>query len=141
MGECILAPLSMDEQESSSPSGPSITAQEERNLVIPFQNEYLYAAYIPPYTTCPAQSQQEIICTVPDLISILGQDGEAIGSQELRYGLRVNVIGFAAHPLWTGDERGLNVGGPKGFGLDMTWTKLGEYEAPRSVVEEFDVAC
>lgn len=139
MGECVLAPLSIDEQESSAPSAPSNAAQEERNLVIPFQNEYLYAAYIPPSTSSSAQSEQEIICTVPDLISILGQDGEALGSQELRYGLKVNVIGFAAHPLWTGDERGLKVGGPEGFGLDMTWTKLGDYEAPRSVVEEFDV--
>lgn len=58
------------------------------------------------------------MCTVPDLISILGQDGEAIGSQDLRYGLRVNVIALPAHPLWN-TERGLRVGGPEGFGLNM----------------------
>ena len=42
-----------------------------------------------------------VICTVPDMISILGDDGEAIGSQELRYGLKVTVIGMPEHPLWT----------------------------------------
>lgn len=140
MGECILAPLSLDEQDISAASTTTAadgTQNQQRNLAIPFQNEYLYAYSFDPGHPDPA-STKDIICTVPDLISILGQDGEAIGSQELRYGLKVNVIGFAAHPLWSGDERGLNVGGPKGFGLDMKWTSLGEYQRPRSVVEEFD---
>jgi hypothetical protein len=44
-----------------------------------------------------------------------------------------------AHPLWTGDERGLKVGGPEGFGLDMEWKSVGEYEMPRSVIDDFDV--
>lgn len=133
MGECTLAPLTLDEQESPTTT-TSAPVQEERNLFVPFQNEYLYAAYLPPSAD---RSPLDVICTVPDLISILGQDGEAMGSQELRYGLKVSVIGFAAHPLWTADERGLDVGGPKGFGLDMRWTSLGAYQRPRSVVEEF----
>lgn len=142
MGECILVPLSLDEQESPSstststsaqPSAQENSAEETRYLTIPFQNEYLYAAYID-----PADDSQDVICTVPDLISILGQDGEALGSQELRFGLKVSVIGFAAHPLWTGDQRGLDIGGPRGFGLDVEWKGLGAYERPRSVLEEFD---
>ncbi|RAK95968.1 hydantoinase/oxoprolinase [Aspergillus ibericus CBS 121593] len=131
MGQCTIAPLSIEEKEDTASNG----AAETRHLVIPFQNEFLYAAYIDPVN--PDASKQEVICTVPDLISVLGPDGEAIGSQELRYGLRVNVIGIAAHPLWTGDERGLRVGGPQGFGLDMEWTSLGPYQAPRSVIAEF----
>ncbi|PWY96126.1 hydantoinase/oxoprolinase [Aspergillus sclerotioniger CBS 115572] len=130
MGQCTIAPLSGEEREESD-----CNAAETRHLMIPFQNEFLYAAYIDP--TNP-EASNEVICTVPDLISVLGQDGEAIGSQELRYGLRVNVIGIAAHPLWTGDERGLRVGGPKGFGLDMEWTSLGPYQASRSVIAEFN---
>lgn len=108
---------------------------ESRHLVVPFQNEFLYAGYADPANP---DKELDIICTVPDLISILGIDGEAIGSPELRYGLKVSVIAMAAHPLWTGDERGLRVGGPEGFGLDMPWKKLGEYQKPRSVVEEFN---
>ncbi|KAE8417981.1 hypothetical protein BDV36DRAFT_167216 [Aspergillus pseudocaelatus] len=136
MGYCLLAPLSSDERETTLSSSCSDGMEENHYLVIPFQNEFLYAAYTDP--DAPEEvSKQEIICTVPDLISILGQDGEAIGSQELRYGLKVNVIAMAAHPLWTTKE-GLGIGGPKGFGLDMEWTKLGEYWEPRSVIEEFN---
>lgn len=75
---------------------------------------------------------------MPDLITILGQDGEAICSQDLKYGLKVNVIGMPAHPLWTQDKRALAVGGPEYFGLDMEWTSVGEYRVPLSVIEEFE---
>ncbi|KJK62297.1 Protein of unknown function DUF917 [Aspergillus parasiticus SU-1] len=136
MGYCLLAPLSSDERESTISSSCADGLEENRYLVIPFQNEFLYAAYTDP--DAPEEiTKQEVICTVPDLISILGQNGEAIGSQELRYGLKANVIAMAAHPLWTTKE-GLGIGGPKGFGLDMEWTKLGEYWEPRSVIEEFN---
>jgi len=101
--------------------------------VIPFQNEYLSAAYCDE----AGKNETEVLCTVPDLISILGQDGEAIGSQDLRYGLKVIVIGMPAHPLWTGDERGLKVGGPEYFGLEVEWKSIGEYQKPRSVIEDF----
>jgi len=138
MGQCTIAPISSDEQDLDNSSGDaSLATDETRCLIIPFQNEFLYAAYADA-TNPTDESQHEIICTVPDLISVLGQDGEAIGSQEIRYGLRVNVIGMAAHPLWTGDARGLRVGGPEGFGLDMEWKSLGPYQKPRSVIEDFD---
>ncbi|KAJ5670559.1 uncharacterized protein N7477_005922 [Penicillium maclennaniae] len=139
MGQCTIAPLTSEEKDPKSSRSESPSSDETRYLIIPFQNEFLYAAYadvLNPDDT----SRHEVICTVPDLISVLGQDGEAIGSQELRYGLRVNIIGMAAHPLWTGDKRGLKVGGPEGFGLDMEWKSLGPYQEPRSVVQEFNVA-
>jgi DUF917 family protein len=101
-------------------------------MVIPFQNEYLYAAW----ADASGAETDELVCTVPDLISILGQDGEAIGSQELRYGLRVSVIGMPAHPLWKTDK-GLQVGGPAGFGLDIPFKGVGDYSPPRSVIEEY----
>ena len=126
VGRCLLAPLSDDDLGT----GESTEAQ---HLVIPFQNEFLYAAY----TDSEAKEETQVICTVPDLISVLGEDGEAVGSQELRYGLKVTVTGMPAHPLWTGDVRGLKVGGPEYFGLDMKWTSIGKYEKPRSVIEEF----
>ncbi|KAE8149175.1 hypothetical protein BDV25DRAFT_6293 [Aspergillus avenaceus] len=136
MGHCLLAPLGSDEQETTSKSDAHDDGSDEsRYLIVPFQNEFLYAAYTDPQTP-EDPSKQDVICTVPDLISLLGQDGAGLGSQELRYGLRVNVIAMAAHPLWT-TEAGLRVGGPKGFGLDMAWSKLGEYCEPMSVIREF----
>lgn len=129
MGQCTIAPLRDDEKEPSRPY-----SEETRHLVVPFQNEFLYAGYSSPDNP---DRELDVICTVPDLISILGADGEAIGSPELRYGLNVSVIAMAAHPLWTG-KQGLRVGGPEGFGMEMAWKSLGGYQKPRSVVEEFD---
>jgi DUF917 family protein len=126
VGRCLLAPLSDDEMGSGE-------STETWHLVIPFQNKFLYAAY----TDSEGKKETEVICTVPDLISVLGEDREAVGSQELRYGLKVTVIGMPAYPLWASDERGLKVGGPEYFGLDMKWTNIGEYEKPRSVIGEF----
>lgn len=126
VGQCLLSPVAEDEQESGK-------VVDKRHVIIPFQNEFLYAAYADVNS-----KETEVICTVPDLISILGEDGEAIGSQELRYGLKVMVIGMPAHPLWTGDERGLKVGGPEYFGLEMEWKSIGKYEKPRSVIADFN---
>ncbi|KUJ07642.1 DUF917-domain-containing protein [Mollisia scopiformis] len=119
VGRCLFAPLADDEVENED------SATEKQHLVIPFQNEFLYAAY----TGEKGLNESEVVCTVPDLISILEEDGEAIGSQELRYGLKVVVIGMPAHPLWTGDERGLKTGGPEYFGLDMPWENIKNQEA------------
>ncbi|EZF71771.1 hypothetical protein H105_06030 [Trichophyton soudanense CBS 452.61] len=144
MGYCILAPLSSDEvadsyDNTNSTSSSSSSTETQPHLIIPFQNEYLYAAHVSNLDKPQEAINQDVICTVPDLISILDKDGEAVGSQELKYGLRVRVIGMAAHPLWTQDQRGLDVGGPKYFGLDMEWKSIGKYQRPRSVIDEFNV--
>ena len=133
MGSVLLAPLNDNEREASSSNEQ--TSPQQKHMIVPFQNEYLYARY----TDAAGEEEGEVVCTVPDLISILGQDGEAIGSQDLRYGLRVSVIAIAAHPLWK-TEKGLKVGGPEGFGLDMPFTGVGEYNDPRSVIEDYGQA-
>ncbi|KAG5931672.1 hypothetical protein E4U53_001656, partial [Claviceps sorghi] len=130
MGAVILAPFSNAEREA----GPDAGAATDRHLVIPFQNEYLYAA------SCDAagsEESREVVATVPDLISILGHDGEAIGSQDLRFGLRVHVIVLPASPLWK-TKKGIAVGGPSGFGLSMDPVDCGiPFIKPRSVIDEF----
>ncbi|KAF2138170.1 uncharacterized protein K452DRAFT_234708 [Aplosporella prunicola CBS 121167] len=125
MGSVLLAPV----KDESFPQSPTW----DKHMVIPFQNEYLYAAYT---DSTGGSDSEEVVCTVPDLISILGQDGEAIGSQDLRYGLVVSVIAMPSHPLWK-TEQGLKVGGPSGFGLAIPFTGIGEYTEPRSVVKDF----
>ncbi|PHH59956.1 hypothetical protein CDD81_2355 [Ophiocordyceps australis] len=137
LGTVVIAPLSADELEAPGNQAGSKAKLEPiqgRHMVIPFQNEYLYAAYS---DATGSEPSRQVVCTVPHLISILGHDGEAIGSQELRYGLRVNVIALPAHPLWR-SERGLKVGGPAGFGLDMDEVGVDNdfVEAP-SVIDEF----
>ncbi|PHH71945.1 hypothetical protein CDD80_4891 [Ophiocordyceps camponoti-rufipedis] len=135
MGAVLLAPLSDEERES-----PAIASRQQvptdKHMIIPFQNEYLYAAHC---DSVGSEPSREVVCTVPSLISILGQDGEAIGSQDLRYGLRVNVITLPAHPLWRSSQA-LKVGGPEGFGLKMAEVAVDtgeEFTAARSVIDEF----
>ncbi|KAJ4248732.1 hypothetical protein NW762_012570 [Fusarium torreyae] len=132
MGSVVIAPLSEDERETNGSTKQSVPS--DRHMVIPFQNEYLYAALS---DADGSEESQKVVCTVPDLISILGQDGEGIGSQDLRYGLRVNVIALPAHPLWKTDK-GMKVGGPEGFGLKIPYTGVdNDFTEARSVIEEF----
>ncbi|KAF4464181.1 hypothetical protein FALBO_9003 [Fusarium albosuccineum] len=132
MGSVIIAPLGEDERESAGASQQSVPS--DSHMVIPFQNEYLYAALS---DADGSEESQKVVCTVPDLISILGQDGEGIGSQDLRYGLRVNVVALPAHPLWK-TEQGIKIGGPENFGLKMPFTGVdNDFTEARSVIEEF----
>jgi DUF917 family protein len=87
----------------------------------------------------PKANTPQIIASVPDLICVIdAQNGEAIGTPEYRYGLLVIVLGITASEKWTSTERGLEIGGPKGFGFDeVIYNPLGVFEKPRSVIDEF----
>lgn len=76
-----------------------------REMEIVFQNENLVA-----------WCENEVLCSVPDLISIVMlEDGEPLGTELLRYGLRVAVIGMpAVRELKT--PAALRVIGPAAFG-------------------------
>lgn len=92
-GTVRLKPISSDELEYGDTA-----SMEKRDMVLPFQNEYLYAELVDP--DAPKGTKGEILCTVPDLISLIGSDGYALGTQDLRYGVRVSVVAFVAHPHW-----------------------------------------
>lgn len=131
MGVVVIAPA----EEGDTQDNKEERVSPDQHMRIPFQNEYLYAAL----SQDGSETGQNVVCTVPDLISILGQDGEAIGSQDLRYGLRVDVIALPAHPLWK-SEAGLKVGGPQGFGLDMPFVGVDKsFSEVRSVIDEYNV--
>ena len=63
--------------------------------------------------------------------------GEAVGVPEYRYGLKVNVLIAAAHPLWTSTKRALEIAGPKAFNFDIDFASCGIYQEVRSVIDEF----
>jgi DUF917 family protein len=77
---------------------------------------------------------------VPDLICVIdAHNGEAIGTPEYRYGLLVIVLGITASEKWTSTARGIEIGGPKGFGIDdLEYVPLGTFSRPRSVIDEFN---
>lgn len=139
--ECLveLKPIGADEREygdsTCSSFSSSSSPSETRHMRLPFQNEYLYAELFE-----PGQPQQggQIMCTVPDLISLVGADGYALGTQDLRYGERVTVVASTAHPHWY-TEKGIAAGGPGEFGYkDMEFVPLGSpYYEPKRVTRKF----
>ncbi|MFF4776063.1 DUF917 domain-containing protein [Microtetraspora fusca] len=59
------------------------------------------------------------VAAIPDIISLLDtRTGEVVGVDQLRYGLRVGVVRLPCAPVWH-TERGLRLGGPAAFGLDV----------------------
>ena len=84
-----------------------------RRLDIDFQNENLIA-----------RQGDDVLCTVPDLICIISlDDGEPIGTEALRYGLRVAALALPA-PKELKTARALEVVGPRAFGYDLDFCPL-----------------
>ncbi|KXT17606.1 hypothetical protein AC579_10129 [Pseudocercospora musae] len=140
-GSVRLKPISSEEREVGDAASP-----ETRDLHLPFQNEYLIAELIEPDTPnskLNAMSEGrrtpegEVLAMVPDLISLCGTDGYALGTQDLRYGVRVSVVAFVAHPHWY-TAKGIETGGPREFGYDIDFKPLGPaYHEPKRVMQEF----
>jgi DUF917 family protein len=53
-----------------------------------------------------------------------------------RYGLKVAVMIVAPHPIWI-SKRGLEVVGPRAFGLPYDYTSILKYTKPFSVIDEY----
>ncbi|KXH38593.1 hypothetical protein CNYM01_10836 [Colletotrichum nymphaeae SA-01] len=102
-------------------------------FVIPFKNENILAKKV------GGDGKENILAIVPDLVCVLdAQNGESLGTQEYRYGLLVVVLGITASDKWTSTARGIEIGGPKGFGMDeLGYVPLGTFTKPRSVIDEF----
>ncbi|ODV96711.1 hypothetical protein PACTADRAFT_54642 [Pachysolen tannophilus NRRL Y-2460] len=115
-----------------------VTIENENNdkLKIPFKNENISAEL-----QTNGNSNCEVICCVPDLISVCDKDtGEAVGTPDYRYGLHVFVIAFAPNSIWNTTPKAIEIGGPKSFGPifeKMSYTPIGEYVPPISVIDEY----
>ncbi|KAJ7462166.1 hypothetical protein FB451DRAFT_1353080 [Mycena latifolia] len=113
-------------------SGAGEGVQFSGLLKIPFKNENIVATAVSP------DGKEEVVASVPDLICVCdASNGEAIGTPEYRYGLLVTVIGIQASERWTSTPRGLEIGGPRAFGMDVDYKPLGVFQKPRSVIDEF----
>ncbi|KAI1423639.1 hypothetical protein F5Y12DRAFT_756424 [Xylaria sp. FL1777] len=149
-GECMIESADVTDDDN----GESVVTQDEdedRNslkhgsqslLKIPFKNENIAAIKVSK-TTIDGKTyeKEEVLGLVPDLITVIdAHNGEALGTPEYRYGLLVIVLGIVASDQWT-SERGIELGGPKSFGMDhLTYKPLGKFVKPTSVIDEFDVA-
>lgn len=82
-------------------------------LLIQFQNENLVAI-----------RDGDVVCSVPDLISILElETGLPITTEYLRYGYRVAVIGMPCDKKWRTPE-GIKVVGPRYFSYDTDYIPI-----------------
>lgn len=89
-------------------------------LTLEFQNENLVA-----------RRGEEVLATVPDLITVLDADtGEPITTEELRYGFRVTVIAAPCDGRWRSDA-GLELVGPRYFGYDLDYVPVERLAAAR----------
>jgi DUF917 family protein len=83
-----------------------------------FQNEWAIA-----------RRDGTVRATVPDLICVLDSiSGEAIGTETVRYGQRVTVIGLPAPPILRSPKALTHVG-PRAFGYDLEFRSLFDQEA------------
>jgi len=83
------------------------------SMGIEFQNENLVA-----------RIGETVVATVPDLICVVEEEtAEPIGTEVLRYGLRVAVLGLPADPKLR-TSRALEVVGPPAFGYDLPFVPL-----------------
>ncbi len=84
-----------------------------QTLNMQFQNENLVA-----------RSGEKILATVPDLITVLDQDTSfPITTENLKYGLRVTVIGIPCHKKWR-TPAGIQLAGPHHFGYDVPYQPI-----------------
>lgn len=78
-----------------------------------------------------------LVYMVPGLIAVIDVvKGEAVGTSDYRYGVMVFVLGISPSMLWTSTERGTNLGGPKGFDMDIEYRPGGIYTPPISIIDE-----
>ncbi|EPS97461.1 hypothetical protein FOMPIDRAFT_1128485 [Fomitopsis schrenkii] len=131
-GQVTITPLLDDEDEDAGSANATPTYCPDDRLVIPFQNENLYA-----YLT-GLGGVRKMLATVPDLITVIdSQNGTALGTPDYRYGLRVTVMAMAGDPKWTTTPEGLACGGPTAFGLhDVPFSPVAQYKEPVSVIAQ-----
>jgi len=126
-GSVLLSPLTDSISPTPQAQNPQCT------LLVEFENENLSATLREP------GKADKTLAVCPDLITFLDKaNGAPLGISDYKYGLRVNVIALRAPPIWT-SERGLEMGGPQAFGLDVVYKGVGsgDYETPKSVWEMF----
>lgn len=82
-----------------------------RSFRLDFQNEFLMA-----------ERDGKIICTTPDLITLVdAESGAPVTADSLHYGLRLVALAFPCNPQWQTPE-GIALVGPRYFGYDTDYT-------------------
>ncbi|KAL7797302.1 hypothetical protein V8C37DRAFT_399914 [Trichoderma ceciliae] len=137
-GECFIEGVDVRQDDDGLQQDGTSSSSFRGTIKIPFKNENIAALRV--RDDGREEQQEDVLAIAPDLITVIdAQNGEAIGTPEYRYGLLVVVLGLAASDKWTGSQRGIEIGGPAGFGIDhLKFIPLGAFIKPQSVIDEFD---
>ena len=101
-----------------------------RTLLVIVQNENLLAYEMSDDGT------RTVLASTPDLISIvITESGKPVPTEEVKYGLRVSVIGMPCDPVMR-TPAALNFVGPQAFQLDVNYSPLGDYQYVTSLCPE-----
>ncbi|MGV0819389.1 DUF917 domain-containing protein [Martelella sp. AMO21009] len=94
-----------------------------RQFSIDFQNEFLVAR----------DDTGAVLATTPDLICALDADaGMPVTTEQMRYGLLIEITGLPADPKWRSDA-GLSLVGPSYFGYDHAYAPVEEINNNKSL--------
>ncbi|KAJ3987540.1 hypothetical protein F5890DRAFT_1497473 [Lentinula detonsa] len=131
-GEVVISAADVSGNGNGPASASKKATEFTGKLKIPFKNENIVAIAV------SDAGVEEVIVSVPDLICVCDAlTGEAIGTPEYRYGLLVFVLGIQGSERWTSSARGIEIGGPRAFGIDIDYNPLGKFEKPCSVIEQY----
>ncbi|MFZ0324229.1 MAG: DUF917 domain-containing protein [Actinomycetes bacterium] len=73
-----------------------------------------------------AFEEGRVLASVPDLITLVdSQTADAIPTEFLRYGQRIDVLAFACAPIWR-TPAGIRIAGPRAFGYDVDYVPVEE---------------
>ncbi|KAG9247228.1 hypothetical protein BJ878DRAFT_532714 [Calycina marina] len=91
-----------------------LTPEETGEMYVEFENENLSAVL-------REDGQEKILAMCPDLVQLLDMaNGAPLGVTDYKYGLRVSVIALRSPPQWL-TKKGLAMGGPRAFGINMDY--------------------
>jgi uncharacterized protein len=104
------------------------TSAGAERLCVDFQNENIVARKVLSSDADPKHPSGEVCASVPDIITLVASESaRPYQTEELRYGLRVDVLVLPAHPLHC-TPAALKVVGPAAFHFpDVPYTPIGEY--------------
>lgn len=134
-GEVVIQHVEDDPTDTQTNRQSSLSVVRGGFMRIPFMNENLMAIHAPSSKT---KEPENIVASVPDLVTVMSAgSGKALGIGDYRYGIHVVVLGICCAPVWQ-TEAGIRDGGPSAFGYDdVKYVPVGDYVAPRSVIDEY----
>ncbi|KAE8397726.1 hypothetical protein BDV37DRAFT_289182 [Aspergillus pseudonomiae] len=112
-GEIIITEVPAEDDDLATNQNCSPTATQGGHIRIPFKNDSIYAEHH------AIDGSKKIIASNKEV-------GKPIGVSEYRYGYQVVVLDLACSPHLSKVETDLEVGGPKGYGYDITYEPLGD---------------